>query len=76
LSGGHRAGSRFETDATQGTVHALRIAAGLGTKGMTQFNITRNVDYQGGNIYCSTGREHVAYTIECTRDKLYVILVS
>jgi ubiquinol-cytochrome c reductase core subunit 2 len=65
-----KAGSRFEKDGNFGVVHALRIFSGLGTSGATHFGITRNIEIAGGNLSCSTGREHIAYTLEATRDKI------
>ncbi|CAL8111826.1 unnamed protein product [Orchesella dallaii] len=65
-----RAGSRFETDDTQGVSQMLRIAAGLGTSGASQFGITRQVEQAGGNLYCTSGREYISYTLETTRDKI------
>jgi len=65
-----KAGSRFETDESRGAAQSLRICAGLGTTGASQFGITRNIDFAGGNFYCTAGREHIAYTIEAARDKI------
>jgi predicted Zn-dependent peptidase len=65
-----RAGSRFETDKTQGTAHMLRICAGLGTNGASQFGLTRSIEFNGGNLTCTIGREFVGYTIEAARDKM------
>ena len=65
-----RAGSRYENDSNQGVVHALRLAAGLGTAGISRFGLTRTTEANGGIFTCTAGREHVAYTIEATRDKM------
>jgi len=65
-----RAGSRFETDATQGVTQMLRIAAGLGTSGSSQFGLTRNIEQAGGTLQCTAGREYISYTIEATRDRI------
>ncbi|OXA56462.1 cytochrome b-c1 complex subunit 2, mitochondrial [Folsomia candida] len=65
-----RAGSRFETDQTQGVVHMLRICAGLGTGGASHFGLTRNVELAGANLSCTAGREFIGYTIDAARDKI------
>jgi len=65
-----KAGSRYEKDGNFGVVHALRIFSGLGTSGASHFGITRNIEVLGGNLWCTTGREHIAYTVETTRDKI------
>ncbi|CAG7817915.1 unnamed protein product [Allacma fusca] len=66
----YKAGSRYETDETLGVVHSLRIASGLGTSGATRFGIARTIESNGGILTCTAGREHIAYTIEATRDKI------
>ncbi|KAF4524166.1 hypothetical protein B566_EDAN010622 [Ephemera danica] len=63
-----RAGPRYETADSLGASHVLRIAAGLGTKGATQFAITRNLQQTGANLSADVGREHIAYTLEATKD--------
>jgi ubiquinol-cytochrome c reductase core subunit 2 len=68
-----KAGSRNETDSTQGVVHMLRICAGLGTKGASHFGITRNIEFAGGNLACTTGRECIGYTLEAMRDKMSAV---
>jgi len=68
-----RAGSRYETDSTQGTVQMLRIAAGLGTGNSSQFSLTRTLEANGANLHCTTGREFVGYTVESNRDKIKAI---
>ncbi|XP_011268973.1 cytochrome b-c1 complex subunit 2, mitochondrial [Camponotus floridanus] len=65
-----RTGSRNETYSTQGLTHHLRIAAGLSTCRSTTFGIIKNIQQLGGNLFATTDREHVAYTLQITRDKL------
>lgn len=65
-----KAGSRFESDENRGAVQSIRICAGLGTTKSSQFGITRNIEYAGGNFYCTSGREYIAYTLEAARDKI------
>lgn len=74
----YKAGSRYQ-QGNDGVVHALRNAAGLGTAGATRFGITRTVEAAGGNLSCTVGREHIAYTLEATSntiEKLEQILVD
>lgn len=66
----NRAGSRYETDDTQGVVHMLRIAAGLGTGGASQVGLTRSIEQAGGNLSCTSGREYISYTVESTRNQI------
>ncbi|OXA56309.1 cytochrome b-c1 complex subunit 2, mitochondrial [Folsomia candida] len=65
-----RAGSRFETDETQGVTQMLRICTGLGTQHSSQFNAIRTLEANGANLTCTTGREYVAYTVEASRTKM------
>lgn len=65
-----RAGSRNETYDTQGTVHHLRICAGLSTCRSSCFGITRNIQQLGGNLTAVTDRESIAYTLQITKDHL------
>ncbi|XP_046627813.1 cytochrome b-c1 complex subunit 2, mitochondrial [Neodiprion virginianus] len=67
-----KAGPRNETYETQGTSHVLRLAAGLTTNRSSAFGITRNIQQIGGNLTATTDRESIAYTLQCTRDKLDV----
>lgn len=48
----------------------LRIAAGLGTSGASQFGLTRSIEQGGANLTCTSGREYISYTIEASRDKI------
>ena len=63
-----QAGSRNEEHANSGIGHALRIAAGLGTKNNSGFGICRNLQQAGASLTCVQGREHTLYTIQATRD--------
>jgi len=68
-----RAGSRHEQDGSTGVAHALRIFSGLGTTGASQFGITRNIQFRGGNLLCTSGREHTGYILEGTRDQIKLL---
>merc|ERR1712130_724594 len=61
-------GSRNEEHSNSGIGHALRIAAGLGTKNNSSFGICRNLQQAGASLTCVQGREHTLYTIQATRD--------
>ena len=65
-----RAGARFENESNFGATHALRIAAGLSTKTSTTFGITRNTDYLGASLTCSSTREDLFYVVEAKRDNI------
>lgn len=69
----YRAGSRNETYDTQGVTHVLRLAAGLTTKKATSFGLTRNIQQLGGNLYATADRELISYTLQVTRNNLYVV---
>ncbi|KAL3876312.1 hypothetical protein ACJMK2_034174 [Sinanodonta woodiana] len=62
------AGSRCETPQNIGITHCVRALAGLSTKGVSGFGLTRSVMQMGGNFSCSTSREFMQYTIQCQRD--------
>lgn len=52
----------------------IRLSAGLTTKNASQFAITRNVQQLGANLYCSTDRETISYTLEGTPDVVEKLL--
>ncbi|XP_046361721.2 cytochrome b-c1 complex subunit 2, mitochondrial-like isoform X2 [Haliotis rufescens] len=64
------AGSRFESGDNLGVTHCLRAAAGLSTQKASQFKITRGIQQIGGNLMCSTSREYMSYSSDCTRDNV------
>lgn len=68
----YNAGSRYEEGINEGITHTLRAAATLSSKSATSFAITRNIQQIGGNLTCSTSREHMIYMLECKRDNLDV----
>merc|ERR1712142_1368088 len=69
-----KAGSRNETYDNAGVSHALRIAAGLGTKNNSAFGICRNLQQAGASMVCTQGREHTLYTVQATRDQTDVAI--
>jgi len=69
-----KAGSRNENPDNAGVTHMMRLAAGLTTKNASQFAITRNVQQLGANLYCSTDRETISYTLEGTLDVVEKLL--
>ncbi|XP_067670729.1 cytochrome b-c1 complex subunit 2, mitochondrial-like [Haliotis asinina] len=64
------AGSRFESGDNLGVTHCLRVAAGLSTQKASQFKITRSVQQVGANLQCTTTREYMSYSSDCTRDNV------
>ncbi len=59
-----RSASRFETYETLGAAHALRMAAGLGTKRFTQLSITKTLQQAGTGLKVNQGREHIFYAAQ------------
>lgn len=68
----YRAGSRYETAPNKGAAHVLRTSVGLGTKDVSAFAITRNIQQAGGSLTAESGREHVMYSLDMTRNNLWV----
>lgn len=68
----YNAGSRFEVRENEGITHCIRSAANLSNAKSTTFNLTRNLQQIGSNVKCSTTREHVIYSVDCTRNHLDV----
>lgn len=65
-----KAGSRYETAPNKGAAHVLRTSVGLGTKDVSAFAITRNIQQAGGSLTAESGREHVMYSLDMTRNNL------
>eukprot|EP00088_Acartia_fossae_P002638 TRINITY_DN11094_c0_g1_i1.p1 TRINITY_DN11094_c0_g1~~TRINITY_DN11094_c0_g1_i1.p1 ORF type:complete len:457 (-),score=182.33 TRINITY_DN11094_c0_g1_i1:163-1503(-) len=68
-----KAGARNEVYENTGVSHMLRISAGLATKNKTAFNITRNLQQIGSNLHCTSGREHIMYYAQATRNNSEMI---
>ncbi|KAK3586086.1 hypothetical protein CHS0354_033208 [Potamilus streckersoni] len=64
------AGSRCETPQDIGITHCIRVLAGLSTKRVSSFGLTRSVMQMGGSFSCTTSREFMQYTIQCQRDNV------
>jgi len=54
-------GSRYETEATNGTAHFLEHMAFKGTKTRSQFEIERQIENMGAHLNAYTSREHTVY---------------
>ncbi|KAI0216681.1 Cytochrome b-c1 complex subunit 2, mitochondrial [Lamellibrachia satsuma] len=65
----YNAGPRFEGNDS-GITHAVRSAASLSSTQATAFGISRNIQQIGGNLQCTSTREHMIYSVECTRNNL------
>lgn len=63
-----KAGARYEGGENVGITHCLRNSAGLSTKNLTVFGLTRNIEQMGGNLAATSSREHMVYTLDCIRD--------
>lgn len=68
----YNAGSRYEQAGSEGVTHCLRTLSDLSTSKSTNFAITRNIQQIGGALQCTSTREHMLYSLECTRDALGV----
>jgi ubiquinol-cytochrome c reductase core subunit 2 len=66
----YNAGSRCESGDNLGVTHVLRNAVNLSTQNQTNFGIVRNIQQIGGNLSCSTTREHMVYSVDCLRNSL------
>ncbi|XP_004447430.1 cytochrome b-c1 complex subunit 2, mitochondrial [Dasypus novemcinctus] len=69
-----KAGSRYEDSNNLGTSHLLRLASGLTTKGASSFKITRGIEAVGGTLSVTATRENMAYTVECLRDDIEILM--
>ncbi|XP_007951377.1 cytochrome b-c1 complex subunit 2, mitochondrial [Orycteropus afer afer] len=69
-----KAGSRYEDSNNLGTSHLLRLASSLTTKGASSFKITRGIEAVGGKLSVTTTRENMAYTVECLRDDVDILM--
>lgn len=69
-----KAGSRYEDSNSLGTSHLLRLASSLTTKGASSFKITRGIEAVGGKLSVTSTRESMAYTVECLRDDIDVLM--
>lgn len=65
-----RVGSRNEPAGKEGLVHVLRMASVLSTKETSQFALTRTLNQAGASLECASGREHVIYSLNCTRQHI------
>lgn len=69
-----KAGSRYEDFNNLGTSHLLRLASSLTTKGASSFKITRGIEAVGGKLSVTATRENMAYTVECLRDDVEILM--
>nr|1BCC_B Chain B, Ubiquinol Cytochrome C Oxidoreductase [Gallus gallus] len=69
-----KAGSRYENSSNLGTSHLLRLASSLTTKGASSFKITRGIEAVGGKLSVESTRENMAYTVECLRDDVEILM--
>lgn len=69
-----KAGSRYEDSNNLGTSHLLRLASTLTTKGASSFKIARGIEAVGGKLSVSASRENMAYTVECLRDDIEILM--
>jgi ubiquinol-cytochrome c reductase core subunit 2 len=68
----YSAGARHETPDNLGITHCLRAASMLSSQKATAFSIAKQIQQIGGNLECTTTREHVEYSVNCLRSDLAV----
>jgi len=66
----YHAGSRHEPADQLGITHCIRAAANLSSQKTTAFMIAKQLQQIGGNLTCTTNREHVEYVVNCLRSDL------
>ncbi len=71
-----RAGPRNEPAGKEGLVHLLRMSSSLSTKNSTQFALTRTLNQAGAALTCTSGREHILYSVDSTRQNMQVAQIS
>lgn len=69
-----KAGSRYEDPKSLGTTHLLRLASTLTSKGTSAFKITRGTEAVGGKLSVTATRESMAYSVECLRDDVDILM--
>jgi ubiquinol-cytochrome c reductase core subunit 2 len=67
-----RAGTRNEPAGKEGIIHLLRMTSSLSTKQSTQFSLTRVINQAGASLTCTSGREHVLYSMDASRKQMQV----
>ena len=68
-----RVGTRNEPAGKEGIMHLLRMTSSLSTKQSTQFSITRVINQAGASMACTSGREHVLYSVDASRKQMQVL---
>lgn len=69
-----KAGTRNEPAGKEGLVHLLRMTSSLSNKQSTQFSLTRIINQAGAALTCTSGREHVLYSVDATRQHIDAVL--
>ncbi|XP_046447651.1 cytochrome b-c1 complex subunit 2, mitochondrial-like [Daphnia pulex] len=69
-----KAGSRNEPSGKEGIIHLLRMTSSLSTKQSTQFSLTRVINQAGAALTCTSGREHVLYSVDASRKQIDGVL--
>jgi ubiquinol-cytochrome c reductase core subunit 2 len=64
------AGARHEPADNLGITHCIRAASNNSTQRSTAFMLAKQMQQIGGNLTCTTTREHVAYSVNCLRSDL------
>lgn len=69
-----KAGTRNEPAGKEGIIHLLRMTSSLSTKQSTQFSLTRVINQAGASLTCTSGREHVLYSMDASRKQIDGVL--
>jgi len=64
----YNAGSRYESGEHAGVTHGLRCAADISSKKNSIFGMTRSLQQLGASMSCTSSRECMAYSLECSRE--------
>lgn len=65
-----KAGARYEHGESLGINHVLRSAFGLASEEVSNFGLTRHIQQLGLNLYATTDREVISYTLQGNKDKI------
>ncbi|XP_048473300.1 cytochrome b-c1 complex subunit 2, mitochondrial-like [Rhincodon typus] len=65
-----KAGSRYEVAGNLGITHCLRVASNMTSKRASPFKLSRAIEAVGGNLWVTSTRDVMLYTVGCMRDSI------
>ncbi|XP_059496628.1 cytochrome b-c1 complex subunit 2, mitochondrial-like isoform X2 [Stegostoma tigrinum] len=65
-----KAGSRYEVAGNLGITHCLRVAANMTSNRASPFKLSRVIEAVGGNLWVTSTRDVMLYTVGCMRDSI------